>query len=259
MTAADNLRVIGALARRARNELLRVPGAAIPGVLAPTIFMIGLSGVFGEAASLPEFQGDVSTDFRTFIVPVGMLQGAGFTGAATGVNLARDIEQGWFDRLLVGPAPRTVLLAGFVSSASLRSLLPATFLVTVAVILGTDITSVPGLILAAVLIMTLAAAMACWGSIVALRFGTQQAAPLMQVVAFASILFTTAYAPEPLLSDWLAAIANVNPVNYILEGVRQAFVYGISWERTWQALLAAAVLLGLLGGGALRLTSRVGR
>ena len=34
------------------------------------------------------------------------MQGAGFTGAATGVNLARDIEQGWFDRLLVSPAPR---------------------------------------------------------------------------------------------------------------------------------------------------------
>src|SRR3712207_8763355 len=117
MTAAQNLRVILALSRRALNEILRVPGGAIPGVLAPTIFMIGLSGVFGEAARLPGFD---ATDFRTFIVPVGMLQGAGFTGAATGVNLARDIEQGWFDRLLVGPAPRTVLLTGIVGSAALQ-------------------------------------------------------------------------------------------------------------------------------------------
>jgi ABC-type multidrug transport system permease subunit len=256
MTAADNLRVIRALGRRALNELLRVPGAAIPGILAPTIFMIGLSGVFGEAANLPDFE---ATDFRTFIVPVGMLQGAGFTGAATGVNLARDIEQGWFDRLLVGPAPRTVLLAGIVSSAAVRCLLPATFLVTVAILLGTQIESVAGLVLAAVLIMTMAAAMACWGSIIALRFGTQQAAPLMQVVAFSLILFTTAYAPEALLADWLQAVANVNPVNYILEGVRQAFVYGVGWERTWHALLAAALLLGFLGAGAIRLMNRVGR
>ena len=50
MTAAQNLRVILALSRRALNEILRVPGAAIPGVLAPTIFMIGISGVFGAAA-----------------------------------------------------------------------------------------------------------------------------------------------------------------------------------------------------------------
>jgi len=221
--------------------------------------MIGLSGVFGEAAQLPQFEGDVGTDFRTFIVPVGMLQGAGFTGAATGVNLARDIEQGWFDRLLVGPAPRTVLLTGIVGSAALRALLPATFLVTVALLLGTEISSFLGLVLAAVLIMALAAAMACWGSIVALRFGTQQAAPLMQVVAFASILFTTAYAPEALLAPWLAAIADVNPVRYILEGVRQAFVFELEWTRTWHALLAAAALLAVLGAGAVRMLQRYGR
>ena len=40
------------------NEILRVPGAAIPGVLAPTIFFLGLTAVFGEphraaAASTP--------------------------------------------------------------------------------------------------------------------------------------------------------------------------------------------------------------
>ena len=256
MTIAQNLQVVLALSRRALNEILRVPGAAIPGVLAPTIFMIGISGVFGEAARLPGFE---ATDFRTFIVPVGMLQGAGFSGAATGVNLARDIERGWFDRLLTGPAPRAVLLAGIVSSACLRSLLPATFLVVVAFALGTEVEYVGGLLLAVPLVMGFAAAMACWGSIVALRFGTQQAAPLMQVVAFASILLTTAYAPEALLSDWLRAIAEINPVTYVLEGVRQAYVYEPGWERTWQAYAAIALLLALFGTGAVRLMQRVGR
>lgn len=256
MTVAQNLRVILALSRRALNEILRVPGASIPGVLAPTIFMIGISGVFGEAARLPGFD---ATDFRTFIVPVGMLQGAGFTGAATGVNLARDIERGWFDRLLTGPAPRTVLLAGIVGSACLRSLLPATFLVTVAYALGTEVEYVGGLLLAIPLIMGFAAAMACWGCIIALRFGTQQAAPLMQMVAFASILLTTAYAPEPLLSDWLRTIAELNPITYVLEGVRQAYVYPVGLERTWQAYLALALVLGLFGTGAVKLMQRVGR
>ena len=226
MTAAANLRVVLALSRRALNEILRVPGGAVPGVLAPTIFMIGLSGVFGEAANLPQFSGDVGTDFRTFIVPVGMLQGAGFTGAATGVNLARDIEQGWFDRLLLGPAPRTVLLTGVVGSAMLRSLLPFAFLLVVALALGVEIASGVGLVLAAGLVMGLAACAACWGTIVALRFRTQQAAPLMQIVVLASVLLTTAYAPEPLLSDWLAAIADGNPFRYVLVGVLNAIVGG---------------------------------
>jgi ABC-2 type transport system permease protein len=255
MTWAQNLLIIRALSLRALNEILRVPGGAIPGVLAPTIFMIGLSGVFGEAAQLPGFE---ATDFRTFIVPVGMLQGAGFTGAATGVNLARDIEQGWFDRLLVGPAPRSVLLAGIVGSASLRSLLPASFLFVVALSLGTDVEDPAGLVIAIFLVMGMAAAMACWGAIVALRFKTQQAAPLMQVLAFASILFTTAYAPEPLLSDWLATIADLNPVRYVLEGVRQPFVGGVQGDTTLQALVALMALVFVFGGLAIRGMRRIG-
>ena len=43
-----DLETIRALVRRASNELLRVPGAAIPGVLAPTIFFLGLTSVFGN-------------------------------------------------------------------------------------------------------------------------------------------------------------------------------------------------------------------
>ena len=45
-------RTVGILTRRALNEVIRVPGAAIPGILAPTIFMLGLSAVFGQAAHL---------------------------------------------------------------------------------------------------------------------------------------------------------------------------------------------------------------
>ena len=103
MGIAAELATVGALIRRAANELLRVPGAAIPGVLAPTIFFLGLSAVFGKLTILPGFD---TSSYQSFIIPISLLQGAGFTGAATGVNLARDIEQGWFDRLLVSPAAR---------------------------------------------------------------------------------------------------------------------------------------------------------
>ena len=128
-----DIETIAALVRRAANELLRVPGAAIPGVLAPTIFFLGLTSVFGHLTLLPGFD---SSSYQSFLIPISLMQGAGFTGAATGVNLARDIEQGWFDRLLVSPAPRPVLLAGLVISASLRSLIPATVLLVVGFSLG---------------------------------------------------------------------------------------------------------------------------
>ena len=241
--------------RRGLNEILRVPGGAIPGILAPTIFLLGLSAAFGEVARLPGFTAD---DFRTFIVPVGMLQGAGFTGAATGVNLARDIERGWFDRLMLAPARRPVLLAGVVGSACLRCLLPAIFLLTVAFALGVTWPGVGALVLATLLIMGFAAAVACYATVLALRFRTQQAAPLMQVGSFVVIFFTTAYAPREVLSDWLRAIADVNPVTHVLEGVRQGFVGDVTWAGTWPALVALAGLVTVFGTLAVRGMRRQG-
>ncbi len=249
MTHARNLSATWALMRRGLHEILRVPGGAIPGVLAPTIFMLGLSAVFGAASRLPGFTAE---DFRTFIVPVGLLQGAGFTGAATGSNLARDIERGWFDRLLLAPTPRTVVLAGIVASASLRALLPATVLLVVSFALGVDWPGAGDIGLAAVLVMGFAAAAACWGVVVALRFRTQQATPIMQVVTFTAVLFTTAYAPKELLSDWLRTIATLNPVTLILEGIRQGFVGDLSFADTAPALLAVTGLVAGLGALAVR-------
>ena len=62
------------------------------------------------------------TSYLAWIVPLSCMQGAGFAGGATGANLARDIEQGWFDRLLTSPAPRALLLAGPVLGAMTRAL-----------------------------------------------------------------------------------------------------------------------------------------
>jgi ABC-type multidrug transport system permease subunit len=252
---ARSLAVIGALVRRALNEITRVPGAALPGVLAPTIFLVGLSGVFGEAARLPGFD---ATDFRTFIVPVGLLQGAAFTGAATGVNLARDIERGWFDRLMVCPAPRVTILIGVVASAALRALMPATFLLIVAFALGVDFPGVGALLIDVVLVTGLATAIAFYAVLVALRFKTQQAAPLMQTVGFMAVLFTTAYAPMDLLAGWMRAIAKVNPVTHVLDGVRQGFVANVTWAETWPAFVAVIGLVAAFGLLAVRSMRRVG-
>ena len=246
----QSIAVTGALMRRALNEVVRVPGAAVPGVIAPTIFLLGLTAAFGKLTEVRGFGGP--DDYISFLAPVTLLQCAGFTGAATGVNLARDIEQGWFDRLLVCPAPRVTLLAGIVSSAALRSLLPASFVFIVAEIIGVHWPGVDGLLIAFALAMGLATVMAFWSTIIALRFRTQQAAPLMQAGAFMMVLFTTSYAPLSLLTGWFQEVARYNPVRFIVEGVRQMSVYGVDWAHTWRALAAVALLAVVFGTLAMR-------
>jgi ABC-type multidrug transport system permease subunit len=248
--------MVWSLMRRGLNEILRVPGAAVPGMLAPTIFLLGLTAVFGNLKDLPGYPTD---SFISFMVPVSYLQAAGFTGAATGVNLARDIELGWFDRLLVLPVPRWALLAGTVLSASLRVLLPFTLLTIVALLFGADWPGVQGLGIAFAVGMIFAAIMACWGVSLALIFKTQSAAPLMQAGTFILVLFTAAYAPLELLSGWLHDIAVVNPVNHVLTAVRQGFIGDISWSDTWPGLLTLVGLGAAFGAVAMRQLLRVGR
>ena len=247
---------VRALVRRARNEIVRVPGAAIPGVLAPTIFFLGLTAVFSE---LVELRGFTTDTYQSFIIPVSLMQGAGFTGAATGVNLARDIEQGWFDRLLVSPAPRPVLLAGLVMSASLRALVPAAVLLTVGFSLGVDWPGIDGLLVALILMMGVGTLAALWGVTLALKFKSQSGAPLMQAGMFVLVLFTTAYAPEALLQPWLADVAAINPMTQVIEGARQGFVGPVTWGDTWPALVALAGMIGVMAYFALRGMARTNR
>jgi ABC-2 type transport system permease protein len=244
-----NLATIAALMARAKNELLRVPGAAIPGVLAPTIFFLGLNGVFG---ALTQLKGFSTGTYESYIVPVSMLQGAGFTGAAAGVNLARDIEGGWTDRLLASPAPRWVLLAGTVLAASARALIPATFVLIIALLLGAGWPGIGGLLVAYFMVAAMAAVAACWGSALALRFKSQSAAPMMQAGMMALVLTTTAYAPLALLQPWMKSVAEANPVTEVIEAARQGFVGSVTWASTWPGVVALLGLLTVLGAWALR-------
>lgn len=245
----EDLRTIAALVDRAKNELLRVPGAAVPGLLAPTIFFLGLNGVFG---SLTELTGFTTGSYPSFLVPVSLLQGAGFTGAATGVNLARDIEGGLVDRLLVSPAPRWVLLAGLVISASLRAFVPATFVLGVAFLVGAHWPGLDGLLIAYGMVAVTAAVAACYASGLALRYKSQSAAPLMQAGMLALILATTAYAPLELMQGWLREIAEHNPMTLVVDAARQGFVGGVSWSDTWPGIVALTGMLALTALIALR-------
>ena len=241
---------VTALVRRSANELIRVPGAAIPGVLAPTIFFLGLTAVFGELTNLPGF---ATESYQSFLIPVSMLQGAGFTGAATGVNLARDIEQGWFDRLLASPAPRSAILAGLVVSASVRALVPAAVLLGVAFAIGADWPGFLGLLIALFGVMAMGTVAALYGCALALKFRTQAAAPLMQAGMFVLVLMTTSYAPKALLQPWLQTVSEINPVTPVLEMARQGFVTGtVTWADTWPGLVALAGMIAVMAFFALR-------
>jgi ABC-type multidrug transport system permease subunit len=248
-----------AMWKRSLLEVVRVRGALFPTLLAPAIFMLGTVGQFGRLVDLGAFP---TTSYLAWIVPLSCLQGAGFAGGAAGANLARDIEQGWFDRMLTVPVPRPVLLLGPILGAMTRALLPTTMILLLGIALGSG---VPGGV-AGVLLLYVAAGWFCvcaslWGSVLALRSRTQQIGPLIQNGVFIMVFLSTAYTPQVLLHGWLGALARFNPVTQILQLARQSTVEGIdpSWAHTWPGLLALTGMTVVLGGIALRELHRIGR
>jgi ABC-2 type transport system permease protein len=251
--------VAGALWRRSLNEVLRVRGALLPATVAPVVFMLGMSGQFTRLTGLEGFPTD---SYLSWIVPLSCLQGAGFAGAATGSNLARDIEQGWFDRLLVSPVPRSLLLIGPVLGAVTRALVPTLTVLVVGLALGVDVTGgVLGLLALIVASVGFCVCAALWGIFMALTFRTQQAGPLMQQGVFLAVFLSTAYTPEVLLRGWLAEVAYWNPVTHVLELGRQATVSGIppSVEHTLPGVIALLGMMVVLSGLVLLGLRRMGR
>ncbi len=251
--------VILVLWQRSLNEVLRVRGALLPATIAPVIFMLGITGQFGRLTGLEGFGTD---SYASWIVPLSCLQGAGFAGAAAGSNLARDIEQGWFDRLLVAPIPRPLLVIGPILGAMTRAIVPATTVIVVGLVIGAELSGgLPGLVALYVAAVGFCGVAALWGMFMAVVFRTQQAGPLMQQGVFMAVFFSTAYTPEVLLRGWLASAAEYNPVTAVLTLARQATVQDIepSLAHTLPGLVALLGMMAFFGVLAVAGLHRMGK
>jgi ABC-2 type transport system permease protein len=80
----------------------------------------------------------------------------------------------------------------------------------------------------------------------------------MQASMFMLVLFTTAFAPQELLSGFLRTVAKWNPVTQVMDGVRQGFVGGVSWGGTWPAIVVIVAMTAAFAALALREMARTG-
>ena len=81
----------------------------------PMFFVIAFSGSFSRLSDLPSFPTD---NVLNWFVPFAILQGAAFAGFGTGFSTVRDIETGFYDRLLLAPGSRAGLFVGPIIASS---------------------------------------------------------------------------------------------------------------------------------------------
>lgn len=238
-------KVVWAIVERSLKLIPRVPSTFLPSLIMPVFLMIAFAGAFSGLVLLPGFPAEKSIDW---FLPMSTLQGAAFAGITTGMGVARDLENGFYDRLLSSPASRSSLLAGPIVASALRALIPIALLLVIGLVAGANfhggVTGVATLVVAA---EGIAVAAGSWAVGLALRFKTQQVAPLMQSGVFLSIFLSTAQMPIELLTGWLHNVARFNPMTNVLALAREGFLGQVTWSGTWPGLVSlGGILLVLL-------------
>ena len=233
------------VAERSLRLIPRMPSTFFPSLVMPVFFMVAFSGPFAALVNIPGFPTDHILDW---VVPFTALQGCAFAGLTTGLGVARDLESGFYDRILLSPAPRLSLLAGSLVAGVLRSCIALTLMIAVGFIAGANFREgLAGIAVLAVAGFGLALAGSAWSIGLALRFKTMQAAPLMQMGVFVTIFLSTAQMPLELLTGWLDNVARYNPLTQVLALARQGFLGEVTWAVTSDGLVALVGMFVVLG------------
>jgi ABC-2 type transport system permease protein len=239
-----------ALAKRNIQAIIRVPSAIIPTVVMPLFFVVAFSGSFDGLTKLPEFPTD---NIINWMAPFAIVQGAAFGGLGIAFSLGRDLEDGFYDRLLCAPTPRSALLAGPVLGAMIRALLPTAAVLVASFAGGARLVNGPmGLVTLLIACEGVALAAGLWGLGVVYRLKTQRAGALIQVGIFITLFLTTGQVPLEAMTGWLHAVARVNPMTNIMVMAREGFVGELSWANTWPGVVALAVFVAPLSVFAVR-------
>ncbi len=247
----SDARIAWGITQRSLLLIPRLPSTFVPSLVMPVFLVISFAGQFAALVLLPGFPAETAIDW---FIPMTTIQGGAFAGVTTGMGVARDLENGFYDRLLMSPASRRALVAGPLLAAVMRGFIPLTLLTVVAVIGGANFHA--GLVgFGTLAIATLGAALiaGAWALGLAYRFKTMQAAPLMQMGVFLTVFLSTAQMPLHLLGGWLHQVARFNPMTNILQLAREGFLGDVTWAQTWPGLLSltgfAAVMVAFAARG----------
>jgi ABC-2 type transport system permease protein len=226
------------VAGRAMRRLPREPETIVPALVIPVFFYVVNVAALGSVA---EQTGAVS-DFKAFQLPVAIIFAA--TGMSQANALVLDIQNGYFDRLLLTPIKRVALLLGLMVADLV--LVMALTLPVLALGFAYGVRFETGL-LGVIAFIVLSGA---WGVVftgfpyaIALKTGNPGAVSASFVLFFPFAFLTTSFLPKEALSGWLAGVATVNPVTYLLAGQRSLITDG------WVAADIGAAVLAVVGVG----------
>jgi ABC-2 type transport system permease protein len=234
---APALRDVASIAGRALRRVPRELETVIPPIFIALFFFVVNIGTLQRLTETHI----AGFDIKAFMLPTSVLLGV--TGISRAGALVLDIQNGYFDRLLLTPVRRMAILIGhLVADVAIACALVVPILV-LALVLGVHLqTGVLGALAFILMACLWSLAFAAFGYAIALKTGNPAAVNSSFLLFFPFLFLTSSYVPRGQLTGWLKTIAAWNPVTYVLEGLRSLVTQGWQWQSLGKAVLAIALV-----------------
>ncbi len=231
---------VALLGRRAVREVARYPEATIPTLFIPLFFLAVNIGQVSKTfpSSTPFLRGQ---GYAAFQLPVSLMFAV--ATATSGLALVTEIDLGYFDKLLVAPIRRSSIIFGRLAADLVRGIGGSSLVLLVGLAFGVEIRSG---FLGAVVIVMLAAlfgvAYAGFGILIALRTRNVQATQSSFLLFFPALFLTPNFVPFDRLSSVMETLARINPISYVIVGLRSLVIDG--WD-AGKIFVALGVILAM--------------
>jgi ABC-2 type transport system permease protein len=213
-----------ALGQRALREAWRQPDALFMTMFIPLFFLVVNTGqaaeIFpSESTDFLEGQG-----YGAFQLPITLLLAASFGMAA--LFLVEEIEGGYFDKLRAIPIPRYAIVLGLPFGVSIASG-PLGFVLLVA------LTALWGVVYAGFM------------QLIALKTRSAAATNSGGLIFFPLLFLTPNFVPFERLTPLMETLARLNPVSYVIEGLRSLVIEGWDLDKIG-ACLGVTLAMGIV-------------
>lgn len=236
------MREILLLARRAVREVYRLPAATISAVFIPVFFMVVNIGQVNKifSPSTPFLHGQ---HYVAFQLPVSLVFAV--STVTSGLAMVTDIDLGYVDKLLAAPIRRTAIVWGRLAADLVRGTGVSVLVLFVGFLLGARVRSgVVGIVLLILLSALWGVAYAGIAMAVALKSKNVQTTNASFIVFFPLLFLTPNFVPLELLAGPLRTLARLNPVTYVITGLRDLVLFR---DIHWGSLGACVLTITLTG------------
>lgn len=255
------LQNFGLMYARNIRQLPRIPVVLVFGIVMPVIQLLLFGSLFQNITKLPAFENAYpGVGYRAYIAPAIMLFTV-FVGMANSTAaLIVDLRTGYFDKLRTTPARPSQVIVARLFAEMTRVFGQGLLVLLLSLALGATVKT--GVVGALVMLVLAVFFSGCTAGLAVMALSmktksdqaTQSAFPLFFVLLFLS----SAFQAKDAMPTWLQHVVTYNPVNYLIEVLRQLMIgvnkdgrMVVEWPVTDMLIVLAvsllsAVLLGLL-------------